>query len=64
MNVLPHEVLVQFLDRARRPTASTRRRATKKKMTEYKLVILGAGGVGKSALTVQVRTVLHCLLGT
>jgi GTPase SAR1 family protein len=24
-------------------------------MTEYKLVILGAGGVGKSALTVQVH---------
>lgn len=28
--------------------------ATAAKMTEYKLVVVGAGGVGKSALTIQL----------
>ena len=28
------------------------------KMTLYKLVVLGDGGVGKTALTIQVRTLL------
>lgn len=30
------------------------------KMTLYKLVVLGDGGVGKTALTIQVSPNLHC----
>ena len=33
--------------------------AASKDLTEYKLVVVGGGGVGKSALTIQFIQVLH-----
>merc|ERR1711913_279415 len=35
-------------------TPTTRRPCSRLAMTEYKLVVVGAGGVGKSALTIQL----------
>jgi len=37
--------------------------ATSKDLTEYKLVVVGGGGVGKSALTIQFIQVRICLCG-
>ena len=33
--------------------------ATNKDLTEYKLVVVGGGGVGKSALTIQFIQVIN-----
>ncbi len=35
--------------------------AASKDLTEYKLVVVGGGGVGKSALTIQFIQVSGCL---